>query len=348
MSKAPKPTIKNTKSEILTAYDELLKQVEKNKSLRAQEQKVQMKSDIVQRASSEGAKDIIHKVTELKIQINETLENLGKNLLNERAKLSDLQEAIAIEQARIKDTHEIMINANSLEALLLAQKKKKEEFEQWIEAEKEKFRSEMAEKKTFWAKEKQEYEQAQKDKVELQKKEWKRQEEEYEYQRKILEQKDNDEYQLKKQLLERELEDRRKKLEEEFALRESAISAQEQELGSLRKLKDESEKTLKEHVESARKQLTLELEQKYKFTSELKQKETDAENGLLKQNIKFLEEKLQEKNKTLDILNHQLVSSQAQSQELAKKVIEANSRIREINDNLKERQNLQETDNKSK
>lgn len=348
MSKAPKPTIKNTKSEILTAYDELLKQVEENKSLRAQEQKGQMKSDIVQKASSEGAKDIIHKVTELKIQINETLENLGKNLLNERAKLSDLQEAIAIEQARIKDTHEIMVNANSLEALLLAQKKKKEEFEQWIEAEKEKFRSEMAEKKTFWAKEKQEYEELQKDKVELQKKEWKRQEEEYEYQRKILEQKDNDEYQLKKQLLERELEDRRKKLEEEFALRESAISAQEQELESLRKLKDESEKTLKEHVENARKQLTTELEQKYKFTSELKQKETDAENGLLKQNIKFLEEKLQEKNKTIDILNHQLVSSQAQSQELAKKVIEANSRIREINDNLKESQNLQQLDSKGK
>lgn len=348
MSKAPKPTIKNTKSEILTAYDELLKQVEKNKSLRAQEQKGQMKSDIVQKASSEGAKDIIHKVTELKIQINETLENLGKNLLNERAKLSDLQEAIAIEQARIKDTHEIMVNANSLEALLLAQKKKKEEFEQWIEAEKEKFRSEMTEKKSTWAKEKREYEELQKDKVELQKKERKRQEEEYEYQRKILEQKDNDEYQLKKQLLERELEDRKKKLEEEFALRESAISAQEQELKSLRTLKDESEKTLKEHVENARKQLTTELEQKYKFTSELKQKETDAENRLLKQNIKFLEEKLQEKNKTIDILNHQLVSSQAQSQELAKKVIEANSRIREINDNLKESQNLQQIDNKGK
>lgn len=80
-----------------------------------------------------------------------------------------MQKAIAIEQARIKDTHEIMANANSLEALLLAQKKKKEEFEQWIEVEKEKFRTEMAEKKAFWVKEKQEYEQTQKDKVELQK-----------------------------------------------------------------------------------------------------------------------------------------------------------------------------------
>ena len=348
MSKAPKPTVKNTKSEILTAYDELLKQVEKNKSIKAEEQKGQMKSDIVQRASSEGAKDIIHKIAELKVQVNETLESLGKNLLNERSKLSDLQEAIAVEQARIKDTHEIMVNANSLEALLLAQKKKKEEFEQCIEAEKEKFRAEMAEKKTAWVKEKQEHEQTQKDKIELQKKEWQRQEEEYEYQRKITQQKDNDQYQLNKQLLERELEDRKKKLEEEFALRENTISAQEQELTELRKLRDETDKILKENVESARKQLTVELEQKYKFASELKQKETDSENSLLKQNIKFLEEKLQEKNKTIDILNQQLVNSQAQSQELAKKVIEANSRIREISNTLKENQNLQDTDNKSR
>ena len=348
MSKTPKPTIKNTKSEILEAYDELLKQVEKNKSVRAEEQKDQMKSDIVQRASSEGAKDILHKIAELKVQVNDNLESLGKNLLHERSRLADLQKAIEIEQAKIKDTHEIMANANSLEVLLLAQKKKKEEFEQWIEAEKEKFRTEMAEKKVYWVKEKQEYEQTQKDKVELQKKQWKRQEEEYEYQQKITQQKDDDEYQLKKHLLERELEDRRKKLEAEFALRESAISAQEQELVELRKLKDESEKTLKEHVESARKQLTTELEQKYKFTSELKQKETNAENSLLKQNIKFLEEKLQEKNKTIDVSNQQLVSSQAQSQELAKKVIEANSRIREISNNLKENQNLQVTDNNDK
>lgn len=348
MSKSQRPTIKNTKSEIITAYDELLKQVEQNKSIKAEEQKGQMKSDIVQKASSESAKDIIHEFAELKVQVNETLEKLSKQLLNAREKLSEIQEAITIEQARIKETHEIAVNANSLQALLLAQQKKKEEFERWIEAEKEKFRTEMAEKKASWAKEQREHEQAQKDKIELQKKEWKRQEEEYQYQRKIIEQKDNDQYQLNKQLLARELEDRKKKLEEEFALREAAISAQEQELTELRKLKDAADKTLTETVESAKKQLTAELEQKYNYSSELKQKETDAVNSLLKQNIKFLEEKLQEKNKTIDGLNQQLVSSQAQSQELAKKVIEANSRVRDTSNLLKESQSFQDTDNKSK
>lgn len=345
MSKVPKPTTKNTKSEILTAYDELMQEAEKkSKSTRAEEQKEQMKSDIVQKVSAQGAKDIIHRIAELKVGINESLESLGKSLLDEREKLANLQEAIGIEQTKIKETHEIMVNANSLEALLLAQKKKKEEFEQWIETEKDKFRLEMSETRAAWTKEKQEYELAQKEKTELQKKEWKRQEEEYVYQRKITEQKDNDRYLQKKSTLERELEDRKKKLEDELLLRESAISAQEQELIELRKVKDTAEKNLKESIETTKKQLLAELEQKFKFTSELKHKETEAEISLLKQNIKFLEEKLQEKNKFTDILNQQLVNSQAQSQELAKKVIEANARIKETDHNPKENQNLPNAD----
>ena len=86
MSTASKPTIKNTKSEILSAYEELLQEVDKNKSQRTEEKKSKMKSDVVQRASSQDSKDIIHNVSDLKIQVSESLENLTKTLLHERAK----------------------------------------------------------------------------------------------------------------------------------------------------------------------------------------------------------------------------------------------------------------------
>lgn len=346
MSAVSKPTIKNTKSEILSAYEELLQEVAKNKSQKTEEKKNQMKSDIVQRASSQDSKDIIHNVSELKIQVGENLENLTKTLLHERAKLSELQEAIIIEQNRLKEAHEITINANSLEALLLAQKKKREEFEQWIELEKEKFKSEMSERKNSWAKESHEYEQTRKEKIELHKKEWVRLEEEYEYQKKITQQKDSDEYQLKKELLHRELEDKKKKFEEEFSLRESNISAQEQEILDLRKFKDEAENKLQNRIEEAKKQLIAETEQKYKYKSELIQKETDAESSLLKQKISFLEDKLQEKNNIIDNLTQQLSYSQSQSQELAKKIIEANAKMHAINNNYKETQNIKATDHK--
>lgn len=346
MSTVSKPTIKNTKSEILSAYEELLQEVAKNKSQKTEEKKNQMKSDIVQRASSQDSKDIIHNVSELKIQVGENLENLTKTLLHERAKLSELQEAIIIEQNRLKEAHEITINANSLEALLLAQKKKREEFEQWIELEKEKFKSEMSERKASWAKESQEYEQIRKEKIEQHKKEWARLEEEHEYQKKITQQKDSDEYQLKKELLHRELEDKRKKFEEEFSLRASKITAQEQEILDLRKFKDTSENQLKIHIEEAKKQLIVETEQKYKYQSELVQKETAAEISLLKQKIVFLEEKLQEKNNIIDKLTHQLSNAQAQSQELAKKIIDANAKINIVSNSYKDIQNIKPTEHK--
>lgn len=346
MSAVSKPTIKNTKSEILSAYEELLQEVSRNKSQKTEEKKNQMKSDVVQRASSQDSKGIIHNVSDLKIQISEDLENLTKTLLHERAKLSELQEAIIIEQNRLKEAHEITINANSLEALLLAQKKKKEEFEQWIELEKEKFKSEMSERKASWVKESQEYEQARKEKIELHKKEWARLEEEYAYQKKITQQKDSDEYQLKKELLHRELENKRKKFEEEFSLRESKIAAQEREILELHKFKNEAESQLKTHVDEAKKQLIVETEQKYKYQSELIQKETDAEISLLKQKIVFLEEKLQEKNNIIDKLTQQLSNAQTQSQELAKKIIDANAKMHTANNGYKETQNIKPTEHK--
>ena len=47
MSAVYKPTIKSTKSEILSAYEELLQEVAKNKSQKTEEKKNQMKSDVV-------------------------------------------------------------------------------------------------------------------------------------------------------------------------------------------------------------------------------------------------------------------------------------------------------------
>lgn len=346
MSTASKPTIKNTKSEILSAYEELLQEVDKNKSQRTEEKKSQMKSDVVQRASSQDSKDIIHNVSDLKIQVSESLENLTKTLLHERAKLSELQEAIIIEQNRLKEAHDITISANSLEALLLAQNKKKEEFEQWIELEKDKFKSEMSEKKASWAKESQEYEQTRKEKIELHKKEWSRLEEEYEYQKKITQQKDSDEYQLKKELLHRELQDKKKKFEEEISSRESKITSQEQEILDLRMFKDEAENKLQNRIEEAKKQLIAETEQKYKYQSELLQKETDAESSLLKQKISFLEDKMQEKNNIIDNLTQQLSYAQSQSQDLAKKIIDANAKMHAINNNCKDTKDTKPVDPK--
>ncbi len=321
-----KPTSKNTKNEILDAYNELLQELNKQ-SNKSTQQKIQSDNNIVQQAASQNSKDIIHQIAELKLQVTQSLEDLGKELLTEREKLACTQEAVKLQESHLKNVHDITLNTNSLEALLLSQQRKKEEFEEWISSAKEKFTLEMTDKKSLWNKEQQEHELLQKEKKESQKKEWQRIEEEYQYKQKINKQQDEDQYKQKKLLQERELDEKMKAVEAKCLLRESAILEKEQELLELRKHKDESDKNLRDSVDSAKKQLTQELEQSFKLESSLKNKEADSEIALLKQNIKFLEAKICDQDKVVLALNTQLIESQLQSQNLAKKVIEGSARI---------------------
>lgn len=68
-------------------------------------------------------------------------------------KLTQLQEAIKIESKSIEDIYQIKVNADSLSALLLAQKEKKQEFEGEMAKSRNEFEEQMQEKKLNWEKE---------------------------------------------------------------------------------------------------------------------------------------------------------------------------------------------------
>ena len=330
MAQKEHPTVKNTKNEILAAYNELLKEVAAAKSNKSEEQQLQSSKSLVQKVSKQKSDYILHHTADLKLQVTGYFEKLGSKLLDEKEKLDNLQNAIAIEENRLKEMHDIIANANSLEALLLAQQKKKAEFEEWIVNAKEKFTEEMQDKKKLWNKEQSEYEAEFKEKKLAQKKEWEREEEEYKYKQKITRQKDTDEYLAKKSTQERELAEKRQELEQQFATREADIIAKEQEFAELKESKNNFDKILQEEIKLAKESLTKELANKFDLESTIRAKESHTEISLLKQNIKFLEEKVKDQNNNINYLNKQLVDAQIKCQDLAKKVIEGNTRIKEI------------------
>ena len=325
-----KVTSKNTKNEILDAYEGLLTEVKDNKLNKSDQQKAQANSQLITKSLAQNSKEIIHNIAELKLQVNQSLEDLGKNLLSEREKLNNLQQSIEIQETHLKDVYDITVNAESLETLLLAQSRKKTEFDEWINSAKEKFTLEMSEKKDKWSKEQNEYGLAQKEKQELQKREWKRQEEEYNYQQKISRQQDEDQYKQKQIQQERELIEKLQKVESDCAARESAILAKEKEFADLVKYKSNADNNLEEAIKNAKQQLQKELEHNFKIELSIKNKEYESEIALLRQNIGFLETKISDQDKTISYLNKQLSESQLQAQNLAKKVIEGNSHMLNI------------------
>ena len=342
-----KVTSKNTKNEILDAYEGLLKEVKNNKVNKSDQQKSQANMQLVTKSLTQNSKEIIHNIAELKLKVNQSLEDLGKNLLSEREKLNNLQESIEIQEKHLKDVYDITVNAESLETLLLAQSRKKTEFDEWIASAKEKFTLEMSEKKDKWSREQNEYELAQKEKQELQKREWKRQEEEYHYQQKISRQQDEDQYKQKQIQQERELAEKLQKVESDCAARESAILAKEKEFDDLVKYKSDADNNLEEAVTNAKQHLQKELEHNFKIELSIKNKESESEIALLKQNIRFLETKISDQEKNISYLNKQLSESQLQAQNLAKKVIEGNAHMLDIRskNTIQSENNVDKTNN---
>ena len=178
----------------------------------------------------------------------------------------------------------------------------------------------MSEKKTQWNKEQSEHELTQKEKQELQKKEWKRQEEEHNYQQKISRQQDADQYKQKQIQQERELAEKLQKVESSCSEREVAILKKEKEFAELVEYKENADSKLEEAMDKAKQQLQKELENSFKTELSIKNKESESEIALLKQNIGFLENKISDQDKTISYLNKQLVESQLQSQILQKKL----------------------------
>lgn len=65
-----KVTSKNTKNEILDAYEGLLKEVKDNKANKSEEQKTKASNQLVAKSVAQNSKDIIHNIAELKLQVN--------------------------------------------------------------------------------------------------------------------------------------------------------------------------------------------------------------------------------------------------------------------------------------
>src|SRR5262245_31131970 len=106
---------KNTKNEILDAYQEVLQQLKEVKKANKQETKrVQERQETVASASKNTTQEIVKNLADVKLFIVNSLEELGNQLLEEHKKLMTLQQAIEIQRQDLEELHEIKVNTETL------------------------------------------------------------------------------------------------------------------------------------------------------------------------------------------------------------------------------------------
>jgi hypothetical protein len=130
---APKKlTEKNTKQEMIDAYQTLLKDGEEKKSaeLNPEKRPEQRKADeAVKTASDLTPDEIDREIGALKGNIGRMLADVSEKLSTEVAKFKSLQTAIETKQKEIEEVYGIEKAAGSLAALIEAQNQKRRQFE---------------------------------------------------------------------------------------------------------------------------------------------------------------------------------------------------------------------------
>ena len=329
---------KNTKSEILSAYDELLKKVQDKKTEEPKKvQEQQKQENLVKKAAAFSNESIVKGIAGLKVDLASSLDKLGENLVLEFRKFEELQQAIEVEQKNLKDLYQLSVVADSLSVMLLAQKEKKEQFEQEMASRKteseekmksgrEFFETEMIEKKALWKKEQETWQQKSKEESEESKKNRTRAEEEYQYNLKISRKKEADTYEEKKQKLEKDLTEKRIAFEKEFAEREVKIKESEAELKELRIRNAAFPSDLEKAVNTSVLTVTEKLETTYRFEKELREKEALGELKLKEQIIETLKSKIKDMEISMKELSQKTATSEASVKDIAIKAIESTSK----------------------
>jgi len=329
---------KNTKNEILAAYDELLKKVQEKKTEEPKKvQERQKQETTVKNAADLSYEGIVKEVADLKVNLSSTLDKLGGSFVSEFRKFEELQQAISLEQKNLEDLYQLSANADSLSVMLLAQKEKKEQFEQEMAArksdleekirvEKERFETEMAEKKSLWKKEQEASQLKAKEEADLLKKNRQREEEDFQYNLKITRKKEADLYEEKKQKLEKELVEKKAAFEKEFTEREAKVKEAETELNELRAKAAAFPAELEKAVNSSVKSTTEKLETTFRFEKELKEKETMGELKLKDQTIETLKSKIKDMEASIKEMSQKAVTAESNVKDIAIKAIESSSK----------------------
>jgi hypothetical protein len=309
---------KNTKAEILRAYEALLKNVQNAKNdIPKQAQEEKQKKEILEKVSGVTNEGIVKNITVLKSSVGNSLDEILLNLTNEFKRLEEIRAAIVIEKQALEDLYSLSANTDSLAAMLLAHKEKEEALA-----------NEIAAKKEQWELEKNRQKAIEKEYSDELAKCRKREEEEYAYSLKIKRQKEQDEYDAQKNQIEKELEDKKVRFEQEVSTRELNLKNAEAELAELRKNNAEFPTKLEKALKDKEAEITRLLKTQYDFDIKLMEKQNEADIRLKDQIILSLQEKIKEQQEQLKECTDKANRAEANVKDIAVKAIENASKIR--------------------
>ncbi|OQB74897.1 MAG: hypothetical protein BWX89_00253 [candidate division TA06 bacterium ADurb.Bin131] len=319
-----KITISSTKKEMLEAYNQLLKELEEKEAGQVSpERKIDEKKscEVVEVASSLSTDGIVQSIGNLKSEIGKLLSEISDKLENEVKKFNATEQAVKVKESELQEVYEISRSAQTLAALIEAQNRKKQEFEEEMARRKEEIEQQLQQMQEAKKIEEEKHKEEMKEQEAEEKKRREREKEEYIYnfnrQKKI----EMDRLQDEKEKLEKEFKQRMQEKEKELSEKEQKLSEKEEELNLLRKKVDNFPKEIEAITNRVIKETTEKLQKEFATTEALMKKDFAGERNVFLARIESMEKTIKQQEQEIEKLSRQLESAYKRIEDIAVKTV---------------------------
>jgi hypothetical protein len=332
---AKKLSDKNTKQEMLDAYQTLVRQLEEKRAAdlaperRVEEKRTEEALKVAMAIDPEG---IDRDIGALKAEIGKMLADVSDRLAGESSKFRGIQKAVASKEKELQELFGIEKSAVSLAALIEAQNQKRAEFENQMAREREELEGEMEARRADWEAEKKAREAELKERDATEKKARDREREDFTYAFKRDQQAIKDKLNDEKTALEKEIKIKRETADKELAEREKAVAERERELAELRAKAAAFPKELENAVNQAVKEISDKLKLEAKNREDLAHKQFEGERNVLAAKNESLEKAGKDLVAANMKLAQQLEAAYQKVQDIAEKTVEGTSQSKSLAD----------------
>jgi len=335
-----KPTSRDTKAKILSAwkdlysdYQKLEKELKSAKSSRgaapvAAAPKPKPKAAAASSVDDATVSAIVANLGALQGSFGGAVSSLSADLTQEAVRLAELRADAEEIIEGIKELHDVDVADDPLETLSdLIQKYEAAEdtFNTEFQAKKDTHAEELDEKRSAWNKEQDEHSSKTKERDSELRKARRRESAEYDYE---LEQKrklESESYDIKKRGLRQELDAIVEGKEKTWAERETEVSEREGEYAETKQKHDGLKEQLDAAVKKSKDEGAAIARNQARTKADLVAKEIEGQERLFKLRISSLEATIQDQASQIERLSQQLKDAQTQAQDLAVKAIEGPS-----------------------
>ena len=339
-----KPTDKNTKAEILTAYNQL---AEEKKALETEVKNIQKQAATPLPAATPAPTAKIPKdepkptmnATPNQDKVNNTIANLdslqlgfgaavsqlSEKLTTEAAKLAEIREGVTTEIADLQTLHGLAVDDDTFETLIEDYQTSSKAFDAELKARQEAQQQEVQSLTKAWQKEQEQNGITIKERVELDRKSSQREVQEYKYNLDLERKIDREQHEQQQAGLYYELAETREVQEKAWSERELALAERE-------KLFHEAKDKVTAFVQDKEKAIDKAKGEgkgiatwQAKIKSDLHGKEVEGQKRFYDSRIESLEDTISNQNERLNSLSKQLEAALKQVQDLAVKAIEGSA-----------------------